>query len=245
MCGVIGVHLSNPDKYDLELAKALFVQSMIRGKHATGVTYLVGSDLVTVKEPIPADEFVEKYDVREFVNPATGDLTFIGHIRYSTSDLRYNQPFQGESFSIAHNGVISQDPDIWEYETETLNDSELILRCIEAGDSPLEVYKHRSMACVVLEPGLLYGWRNHERPLWMALRRNGLIFASTRDIIRRCGIEEHISQCEPLVRYAVCPLTTKGTFGLTEHRQFFDPDLVDLQPDISMLPEPAAIWGLR
>lgn len=244
MCGVIGVHLSNPDKYDLELAKALFVQSMIRGKHATGVTYLVGSDLVTIKEPIPADEFVEKYDVREFVNPETGDLTFIGHIRYSTSDLRYNQPFQGEGISIAHNGVISQDPDIWEYETETLNDSELILRCIEAGDSPLYVYKHRSMACVALEAGVLYGWRNHERPLWMALRRNGLIFASTRDIIRRCGIVDHICQCEPLVRYVVIP-EEGGTFDLSEDRQFFDPNLGDLQPDVSMLPHHACTWGLR
>ena len=264
MCGVIGVHLSNPDKYDLELAKALFVQSMIRGKHATGVTYLVGSDLVTIKEPIPADEFVEKYDVREFINPATGDLTFIGHIRYSTSDLRYNQPFQGKGIAntwakgiaIAHNGVISQDPDIWEYETETSNDSELILRCIEAGDCPIEVYRHRSMACVALEDGVLHGWRNHERPLWMALRRNGLIFASTRDIIRRCGIVDHISQCEPLVRYQynVGEKSVNKNFGhvwalpglWTDHMvQMTYPEIEDLQPDISMLPTHASTWGLR
>lgn len=223
MCGVIGVHLSNPDKYDLELVKALFVQSMIRGKHATGVTFLVGSDLFTIKEPIPADKFVEKYPAREFVNPKTGDLTFIGHIRYSTSDLRYNQPFQGRDIAIAHNGVISQDPDLWEYETETLNDSELILRCIEAGDTPLEVYKHRSMACVALEDHTIHGWRNHERPLWMARRENGLIFASTEDILRRSGIETDIEKCTPLVKYSY------SGGGLYEDHRFFDPDLEDLQ----------------
>lgn len=221
MCGVIGVYLTDIVNEDLELVENLFRESMIRGKHATGVTYLKGNQLHTIKEPVPVTEFLDNHKVSDWVD---GDeLKLIGHIRYSTSDLRYNQPFQGKDISIAHNGVISQDPDIWEYETETLNDSELILRCIEAGDSPLEVYKHRSMACVAIEDSTLHGWRNHERPLWMAKRENGLIFASTNNILTRSGILLGVKKCEPLVRYSC------SGGDVLEDRRYYDPQIIDLQ----------------
>lgn len=222
MCGVIGVYLEEVSQEDLELVENLFRQSMIRGKHATGVSYFHNNKITTIKKPIPVTEFLKQHRVDEWLD--FGDLRLIGHIRYSTSDLRYNQPFQGRDIAIAHNGVISQDPDLWEYETETLNDSELILRCIEAGDTPLEVYKHRSMACVALEDHTIHGWRNHERPLWMAHRDNGIIFASTEDILKRSGIDSGIEKCTPLVKYSY-----SGYGGLYEDHRFFDPDLEDLQ----------------
>ena len=220
MCGVIGVYLTDVVDEDLNIVDNLFRQSMIRGKHATGVTYLKGNRLHTIKEPVSVIEFLRNHKVSDWVD---GDeLKLIGHIRYSTSDLRYNQPFQGETISIAHNGVISQDPDIWEYETETQNDSELILRCIEAGDNPLEVYKHRSMACVAIEDDKLSGWRNHERPLWIAERDNGLIFASTNNILVRSGIFLNVKKCEPLVLYSYRD-------KLIEDRSYFDSEIEDLQ----------------
>lgn len=220
MCGVIGVYLTDIVDEDIKLVENLFLQTMIRGKHATGVTFLRDGKLTTIKEPIPAKEFLKKHKVTDWTD---GDnLMLIGHIRYSTSDLRYNQPFQGRDISIAHNGVISQDPDVWEYETETRNDSELILRCIESGDSPLEVYKHRSMACVAIEDSTLYGWRNHERPLYLAERDNGLIFSSTSNILKRCNITLGVKKTEPLVLYSYSD-------KLIEDRRYFDSELEDLQ----------------
>ena len=55
----------------------------------------------------------------------------IGHCRYSTSDLQYNQPIYNDDYSIAHNGVVSQEmPERWKelygYDCKTKNDSELI-----------------------------------------------------------------------------------------------------------------------
>ena len=117
MCGVIGVYLTDITEEDIALVERIFRQTMIRGKHATGVTYVDLNGLNTIKEPIPVTEFLEKYSIWDFV--FDGALKLIGHIRYSTSDLRFNQPFQGDGISVAHNGVISQDPDIWEYKTET------------------------------------------------------------------------------------------------------------------------------
>ena len=227
MCGVIGVHLPKVRAVHdarLALVENLFLQSMIRGKHATGVTFLKQGKLTTIKEGISADKFMEKHNVADWVD---GDsLTLIGHIRYSTSDLRHNQPFQGREMAIAHNGVISQDPDVWEYETETQNDSELILRCIEAGDTPLEAYRERSMAVTAIDvDGNLSGWRNHERPLWMATDIGGLIFASTSDIIERSGMGEAV-KCDPMVRYIYNDYS-----GLVEDRTYFSENdmLVDLQ----------------
>lgn len=220
MCGVIGVHLRDVSHDDLLLVDALFRQSMIRGKHATGASYLKEEQLITVKESIPADQFMDKWDVADWVDGTT--LRMIGHIRYSTSDLRFNQPFQNDYVAIAHNGVISQDPDVWEFETETENDSELILRAIEAGENPLEYYKERSMAVVTLHHDGIMAFRNHERPLWYAKRDNGIIFASTRDILDRSGITSGLHKCEPMVKYSYID-------ELKEDRSLFDPELEDLQ----------------
>lgn len=222
MCGVIGVYLTNISEEDVNLVDRIFRESMIRGKHATGVSYLSGGELKTVKEPIPVNEFLERHPISSFVDDDC--LKLIGHIRYSTSDIRYNQPFQGKAIAIAHNGVISQDENKWEYETETRNDSELILRCIEAGDQPLEVYKDRSMAVVALEDDCLYAYRNHERPLWLAHQDNGLIAASTRDILVRSDVDMKLTPTEPLVLYSY-----NDFGGFYEDRRYFDSELVDLQ----------------
>ena len=199
MCGVIGVHLRDVSHDDLDLVGALFRESMIRGKHATGATYLKEEHLITIKESIPADQFMDKWDIADWCDGTT--LRMIGHIRYSTSDLRFNQPFQNEYVAIAHNGVISQDPDVWEFETEKENDSELILKAIENKENPLQFYGNRSMAVTqITHLGSVTGYRNHERPLWYAERDNGIFFASTEDILDRAGILGAV-KCEPFVKY--------------------------------------------
>lgn len=198
MCGVIGVSLKKVTDADLKIVRNVFRESMIRGKHATGLTYLKEGKLTTIKEPIPATEFLETVNFEDFIDK--GNLRMIGHIRYSTSDLKYNQPFQNDIVSIAHNGVISQDPDNWEFETETGNDSELILRAFEHNKHPLEIYADRSMAVVRITQNALVGFRNHERPLWYSEVENGIVFASTSDILHRAGL--HMSmRCEPFVEY--------------------------------------------
>ena len=222
MCGVIGVYLTDISSTDISLVEKIFRETMVRGKHATGVTYAGRDGLDTIKKPIPVTEFLDEHSISDFV--FDGMLKMIGHIRYSTSDLRYNQPFHGDGVSIAHNGVISQDPDVWEYKTQTLNDSELILRCIEAGDHPLEVYKDRSMSVVALEDDRLHAFRNHERPLWMSKRENGYNFASTADIVNRAGASSDVSRCDPMIHYKYDMYD-----GLTVDSKYYDESLEDLQ----------------
>ena len=196
MCGVIGVWLkrssvSRGGIENTQLVERIFRESMIRGKHATGVTYVKDSQLHTIKEGIPCDQFLKKHPISSMVNE-DGGIYLIGHIRYSTSDLRHNQPFSNGEQSIVHNGVISQeDQSQWKYQTETANDSELILKSIEAGMNPLDDFSPASMAvCSISKDKKLTAFRNEARPLWFSPREDGVVFASTKNILQRSGIEK-------------------------------------------------------
>jgi len=192
MCAVIGLFTNDFNSELSEILKELFVQSQIRGKHATGISYYEMGEVKTEVKAIPSKEFVKEFDFSKLPE----SLSLIGHCRYSTSDLEYNQPISHSGLSVAHNGVITQEfPEKWEehfgYKCETKNDSELILRCIENGDEPLEVFKESSIACSMLnDSGELMFFRNGNRPLWWTIivtedNRSSLIVASTKDIISR------------------------------------------------------------
>ena len=190
MCGVLGIAIKNFNEGDYDLVRSLFIQSMIRGKHATGVSYVKNGRVNTIKDPIPANEWIEKQDLNEWKNE-DGNLYCVGHVRYSTSDLRYNQPMATDDMAIVHNGVISQEaPEKWmdrySLESLTANDSELVLRALEAGHNPLEYFHPASMAvCGVDAEKKLIAFRNEERPLYHCQTNNIILYASTEDIIRR------------------------------------------------------------
>jgi glutamine phosphoribosylpyrophosphate amidotransferase len=193
MCGVLVIAIKNFNDKDHDLVRGLFIQSMIRGKHATGVSYVKNGKVITIKESIPAVDFINKQDLNEWRNE-DGNLYCIGHIRYSTSDLRYNQPFATDSLGIVHNGVISQESrdtwlDTFGLETETANDSELILRALEKGETPLNKFHPASMAvCTIDSNKKITAFRNEERPLYYSYSNNAYLFASTADILKRAGI---------------------------------------------------------
>jgi|SaaInlV_135m_DNA_3_1039749.scaffolds.fasta_scaffold01001_8 glutamine phosphoribosylpyrophosphate amidotransferase len=201
MCGVIGVSLSTVGADDIELIRRTFLQTMIRGKHATGLSYVKGGVLTTIKRGEPVTQFLKQLDFSDFINE-DGGLYMIGHIRYSTSDIHFNQPFSNDSISIAHNGVLSQDePENWKYKCETANDSEMILKSYEAGKNPLQDFMQESMAVVTITSDKkLSCYRNHERPLWYTELDNGIIFTSTKDIAIRSGLNKPL-KCEMFTEY--------------------------------------------
>lgn len=193
MCGVLGIAIKNFSEKDYDLVRSLFIQSMIRGKHATGVSYVKNGKIITNKDPIPADEWISKQNLNEWRNE-DGNLYCIGHIRYSTSDLRYNQPFSTDELGIVHNGVISQEPpstwfETYNLKTDTANDSELVLRAMEKKAHPLTYFSPASMAvCAVRNDKTITAFRNEERPLYYSYSPDKIIFASTADILKRSGI---------------------------------------------------------
>lgn len=190
MCSVIGVLIQNPTAKDFEIIRKIFFESKIRGMHATGMSIVFNNKIMTFKEPVPADRFVHLDNLEEMVND-DGNLYLIGHCRYSTSDLQYNQPIANEEHSIVHNGVITQElPENWEklfnYVCETKNDSELVLH----SEDPLNEYPDASIAvCELTFDKHLHVYRNGKRPLYLTSLVNGVIITSTADIPKRAGIK--------------------------------------------------------
>lgn len=190
MCSVIGALIQNPTAKDFESIRKVFLESKIRGMHATGMSVLVDNKIITFKEAVPADQFKELDNLEKYVND-DGNLYLIGHCRYSTSDLLYNQPIANETHSIVHNGVITQElPENWSkifhYPCETKNDSELVLH----SDNALGEYPDASMAvCELSIKKQLVAFRNGKRPLYLTSLANGVIITSTADIPKRAGIK--------------------------------------------------------
>jgi asparagine synthetase B (glutamine-hydrolysing) len=199
MCAVIGAVLKSPSLKDFEALKRVFIESKIRGMHATGISFLPhwSDKIVTIKEAVPADKFVEVHmhndNFKDFLSD-DGNLYLIGHCRYSTSDLEYNQPISNETTSVVHNGVITQElPENWEelygYKCTTKNDTELILHTVEAGKSPLKEWADESLAvCELHATKKIRVYRNGKRPLYLTSMPNGGIITSTADIANRAGL---------------------------------------------------------
>lgn len=187
MCSVVGAILIKPNTETLAMLHRVFLESQIRGKHATGIAFVKHGKVNIIKHAVPADEF--PFDFRSYLNEDE-NLYMIGHCRYSTSDLEYNQPIGNSDHAIVHNGVITQElPERWKelynYECETKNDSELVLH----SGSPLEEFPEMSMAvCELTSDKKLLTYRNGKRPLYLSYIDNGCIITSTRDIATRANI---------------------------------------------------------
>ena len=192
MCSVIGAIIKTPSLTDFEMLKRVFHESRIRGLHATGLSYVKNNKIHTQKLPVPADQF--PFDFPEYVNE-DGNLYLVGHCRYSTSDLEYNQPISNDNFSVVHNGVITQElPEHWKelygYECATKNDTELLLHTLEDNKSPLIHWQDASLAvCELHLNKKIRFYRNGKRPIYFTLIQDGCIITSTNDIAERAGLQ--------------------------------------------------------
>jgi len=191
MCSVIGAIIKEPRAEDFLMLHRVFLESKIRGMHATGISYVKNGKIITEKRPVPADEF--PFNFPSYVNE-DGSLYMIGHCRYSTSDLEFNQPIANENLSVVHNGVITQElPEKWKelygYNCETKNDTELILHTAEDCISPLIRWKDSSLAVVELHVDkVIRFYRNGKRPLYLTNISNGCIITSTSDVPKRAEV---------------------------------------------------------
>jgi glutamine phosphoribosylpyrophosphate amidotransferase len=191
MCSVIGAIIKEPRAEDLLMLQRVFLESKIRGMHATGISYVKNGQIITDKRPVPADQF--PFNFESYINE-DGNLYLVGHCRYSTSDLEYNQPIANDNLSVVHNGVITQElPEKWKelygYDCETKNDTELILHTAEDCISPLLRWKDSSLAvCELHVDKVLRVYRNGKRPLYLTNISNGCIITSTADVINRAEV---------------------------------------------------------
>lgn len=157
MCGIFGVTVEGEfnERHD-KLVRALFLESQIRGRHATGVTWTSGfvPEMTTIKHPVPAEEFVKSNMYNSSVPFGEFNVRMLGHCRYSTSgdwdDNENNQPLMSQEIALVHNGLVSMGTKE-EFEAQysikanSYNDSEVILQHVlrvkysTRGDDPDKV----------------------------------------------------------------------------------------------------------
>jgi len=199
MCGIIGAYSKNG--ININHFQNLLLQSKIRGQHATGLAWIEENKIKTEIISKPANELQQ-------LNIKTNMI--IGHTRYSTSDLNYNQPMFSDHVAIVHNGVITQsNPDTWEtkykYKFKTKNDSEIVLKYWEDNKHPLTECQNSSMAIVVLNAikQTMHFFRNEYRPMWYSLDNEDIYIASTQNILKRANIPGEYFKTNACVSYDI------------------------------------------
>lgn len=218
MCAIVGMESLDAEGFGdeaLEDFQSVLIESSIRGRHATGVSWY-NQQIEAIISGGPADSFLKAYGV----DYLKGLRSATAHCRYSTSDLRYHQPIYSVQGSLAHNGVVSQDPledwpELFGYAPETPNDSELLFRAlVDQGLKGFSLFPEASIAAVWMDAeGRLYGYRNGQRPLWIAETQTVRWYASTRDILRR-SLGDKLRGCFCCVSGAIyCQGQLIGTEG--------------------------------
>lgn len=206
MCGIIGAYLIAPGKLEMEALVSIFHESQIRGMHATGMAYVKDGNVTIDQWKEPASECITESLLRNCINE-DGNLYLIGHTRYSTSDIEYNQPIGNRASAIVHNGVITQEPyEKWstlfpEYFSRveasgSKNDSALLYASVAHHSSEvnagLELWEESSIASIQLwGDKRIRIQRNGKRPAYVAMIPDkGYMMASTRDILHRSGFSD-------------------------------------------------------
>lgn len=220
MCGIIAGKLLDKkfNKFYCNYITKMFLQSQIRGKHATGISIFSDNKIQSIILPIPAEQFIQEETYKKMLTNL-GNKEFIGHVRYSTSDISYNQPIKiKNNFCIAHNGVMTQREFVhWHndfaellqgYKLKTKNDTELLglsyYRFLRKQKyfNPFVYFPKSSIGCCVLYNDKIYFFRNGKRPLYYYLSKKYFFVASTKDIFLRSGLKEkYIKKVKPFKFY--------------------------------------------
>lgn len=147
MCGIIGFHLSHPEKYShhKEVFEILLKSAQSRGKEASGIavsdedgrSFLIKSDLDSrklIKTP-EYEHFTKKIENLHV-------STIIGHSRLATHGSQllheHNQPVvsNDKTLLMVHNGIITNQKEIWRKINNNLSQPELDSQIL------LEYFRH-------------------------------------------------------------------------------------------------------
>lgn len=207
MCGIIGLSTNQSPAEFYDLFEKLLIESSIRGRHATGMSFPSGGKVITIKDRVPAEDFLANHSIRDRILSGEIPTTVIAHVRYCTSGEEYPQPIATDDMSIVHNGVVTQaDVSQWTEQFNfndftTTNDTELLLKSLIFGNDPLDQFPEASIAAISLNSnGVISFFRNGKRPVWYSNQQYGTVIASTKDILSRCGID-NITKSRSMVTY--------------------------------------------
>lgn len=154
MCGIFGLifckEIRIPEQQISELVHTLFKLSESRGKEASGLAFLLSNTIGIYKKPVAASQLLQTDEYRNFLKRSISEysdplaenrlpLVVIGHSRLVTNGGQQshtnNQPAIVNDLAAIHNGIITNDTEIWKrhpsFQQETKLDTEIFLKLFE------------------------------------------------------------------------------------------------------------------
>lgn len=271
MCGIAG-YKCGPKHTSKAFAvfTRLMEEAQVRGRHASGLSWVSRGKVTTYKLAKPVEELVQSKLWRDLATDAPTEA--IGHARYSTSgdwhDNKNNQPVATAVLALVHNGLVSmatQEEFERAYGVRTVsgNDSEVLLRRVEKARGDLAkafeaVYAVDPpiFACGLLNVrGDVTVVRDHIRPLWaFQIKKLSMTgFASTKDIIDRAlavlGYAYEVWETEPYTAYQLSEKSVekrqKLAFAVPSELRFERPPIEQPMLQAAATPERAELDSPR
>tara|TARA_B110000208_G_scaffold189124_1_gene250059 strand:- start:1298 stop:3139 length:1842 start_codon:yes stop_codon:yes gene_type:complete len=128
MCGLFGI-LNTNKKIDTGVLRKLAKSTQRRGRDASGICFVAG-DTLTIKKQ---NSGILEQLTRETVRDIEASSFCLGHSRLITNGYTDNQPIVRDDVIVFHNGIITNDTEIWEnldVERHLQVDSEVIAAII-------------------------------------------------------------------------------------------------------------------
>lgn len=125
MCGIFGYYSVGQSVGTIEknkkLIEKLFLLSESRGRDAAGIAMQTSSEIRVLKRYLTASEFIQTKDYAEVFNEEEFSkaqyVKVLGHARLATNGMTFkelnNQPVVTEDLVGVHNGIITNDEDLW------------------------------------------------------------------------------------------------------------------------------------
>ena len=76
MCGIVAVDINDISSDQIEEVKRLLIETEIRGKHASGISWFSEGKVYTVKASKPISELLEEFDISRCVGDKQWTLSY-------------------------------------------------------------------------------------------------------------------------------------------------------------------------
>ena len=188
MCGIAGWIRQDDEKLSKDEVKKILIELESRGKDATGIAWYDGKEVVILKSPGKASDFVKLKLFKKSLKSICSARWALLHTRQATSGEpqynRNNHPIYTKDGMIIHNGIVTPDEQL---PADSVNDSEQILRAIEKWGLKGLNKLTGSMAIAYVDfarPWAFYLYRNYA-PIETAYKGSIFLFCSTDRILKR------------------------------------------------------------
>ena len=209
MCGIAGYFCFGKKRPEKRILNNLLEETQIRGKDATGISFIKGKALHVIKAAQSASKFVESNEEWLALEESKLPKYMIMHTRYKTkgdqANNMNNHPVFRDGLALVHNGGISNDDDLYDefkFSRDAQVDTEAILALLEdkkdEGWSGMkeQVSKLRGSFAVAAidtrQPNSICFFR-HTNPIEFAIDEENdiLYFASTENILDSAIVDNY------------------------------------------------------